>query len=62
MQTLKLVAVLGVGAAGVAIGLAYLVAALTGGHVSGDEAVRHVILAFVVIGCAVPIVRRRPRP
>jgi hypothetical protein len=59
METLKLVVVLGVLAAAFAIGLAHLMAAVTGGEVTGDEMARHAFLSFVLMGAAVPIVRRR---
>jgi len=59
METFKIVVVLGVLAAGFAIGLAYLFAAVTGGRLTGDEALRHGILAFVVVAGVIPIVRRR---
>ena len=62
METFKFIVVLGVIAAGVAIGLAHLLAALTGGSVTADETARHAILSFLVVAAVIPIVRRRPRP
>lgn len=59
METLKFVVVLGLVAVGFAIGIAYLIAALTGGSLTGDEAVRHGIVAFLVAASVVPLVRRR---
>lgn len=59
MESLKLVVVLGVLAVGFAYGIAYLLAALTGGSITGDEAVRIGIQAFLVAACVVLVLRRR---
>ncbi len=59
VETLKLIVVLGVLAAGVAIGLAYVVAAFTGGRVTGDEIERHVLISFVIVTATILVLRRR---
>ncbi len=59
METLKVVVVLGVLGAVVAIGLAYLLAAVTGGNVTADEMVRHALLTFVITAAVVVTLRRR---
>jgi len=61
VETLKLVVVLGALAAAFAIGFAHLMAALTGGEVTGDEMERHAFLSFVLVAAVVPIVRRQGR-
>ena len=59
MDTLKLVVVLGGLGAAIAIGLAFLWAAITGGHVTGDEVVRHALITFVIAAAVVLVLRRR---
>ena len=61
METLKLVVVLGVLGSAVAVGLAYLLAAVTGGSVTADEIVRHALRRFGVSDREIAaIVERRP--
>jgi uncharacterized membrane protein YeaQ/YmgE (transglycosylase-associated protein family) len=59
METLHLVFVLGVVGAAVAVGLAHVLAAVTGGVVTPDEMVRHAILTFVIAATVVVLLRRR---
>lgn len=59
METLKVAVVLGVLGAGVAVGLAHLLAAVTGGDLSAEEMGRHALLAFVIAAAVVAVLRRR---
>lgn len=59
METLKFVVVLGVIAIAVSLGLAHLLAAVTGGSVTRDEMVRIAISSFVVVAAVVSLLRRR---
>ena len=59
METLKIVVVIGVLGAAVAVGLAYILGSVTGGHVTTDEMVRHALLTFVIAAAVVVALRRR---
>lgn len=59
METPKIAFVIGAAGAVVAVGLAYLMAAVTGDRVSTDELVRHALLTFVIASALVVAVRRR---
>lgn len=63
MTTLKLFLIIGVLAGGVAIGLEYAVAAITGSSVPGDRIARDVIFAFALSGLiAFMRLRSRAKP
>ena len=62
METLKIVALVGVVAAAFAIGLAFAWGAISGTPVGWDEVARPAILSFVVAASAIGVLRMRHRP
>ena len=58
VETLKIVAVVGLAGAAVAVGLGYAWSAMSGRAATGDELVRHATIAFLVAACTVGVLRR----